>query len=183
MKHLIFESDRIRVRTLSYSDIPIVTRWWNNGALMKEMGFVNGMGITESSLLRRFKKQLEADDTTILDSRMFIVTDRKTGREIGELQYGELNLQDKKCRLAVKIAELDYQGKGLGEESLSLFIDYLVSEFGLNKIQIDTIHDNVRAYNLYKKLGFVEIERVKDFWTDDRGHKHDIIFMEKVLDS
>ena len=81
----------------------------------------------------------------------------------------------------MKISELSYQGKGLGEEALSAFINYLTSEFGLNKIEIDTIHDNIRAYNLYKKLGFQEVERIKDFWTDDQGNKHDIIFMEKVI--
>lgn len=180
MKNIIFESDRIRVRTLDYSDIPIITRWWNDGSLMKDMGFINGMGITESSLFSRFEKQL-SDGNAILESRMFIITDIKTDNEIGELQYGELDLKNKKCRIAIKISEISYQGKGLGEESLSLFIDYLTSEFSLNKIEIDTIHDNIRAYRLYKKLGFEEIERIKDYWTDDQGNKHDIIFMEKVI--
>ncbi|NLK42995.1 MAG: GNAT family N-acetyltransferase [Tissierellia bacterium] len=169
----------MRVRKLTYSDIPIITRWWNNGLLMKDMGFINGMGVTESSLYSRFKNQLSNDG--ILESRMFIITDIKTGKEIGELQYGELDLKEKKCRVAMKISELSYQGKGLGEEALSAFINYLTSEFGLNKIEIDTIHDNIRAYNLYKKLGFQEVERIKDFWTDDQGNKHDIIFMEKVI--
>lgn len=177
MENVIFESNRIRVRKLNYSDIPIITRWWNDGILMKDMGFINGMGVTESSLLSRFNKQLN-DKDTILESRMYIITDIKTGKEIGELQYGELDLKDKKCRIAIKISEISYQGKGLGEEALSLFIDYLVSEFGLNKIEIDTIHDNIRAYRLYKKLGFKEVERIKDYWTDDQGIKHDIIFME-----
>lgn len=180
MKNIIFESSRIRVRKLNHSDIPIITRWWNDGLLMKDMGFINGMGITESSLLSRFEKQL-SDNNAILESRMFIITDIKTGKEIGELQYGELDFRNKKCRIAIKISEINYQGKGLGEESLSLFIDYLTSEFGLNKIEIDTIHDNIRAYRLYEKLGFKEVERIKDYWTDDQGNKHDIIFMEKII--
>ncbi|MDR7870130.1 MAG: GNAT family N-acetyltransferase [Tissierellaceae bacterium] len=179
MKDIIIESNRIQVRQLRCSDIPIVAKWWNDGSIMKDMGFINGMGVTESSLLSRFKEQFNND--TILESRMFIILDIKTGKEIGELQYGELDLKNKKCRIAIKISETNYQGKGLGEESLSLFIDYLASEFYLNKIEIDTIHDNIRAYKLYRKLGFKEIERVKDFWTDDQGNNHDIIFMEKVI--
>ena len=58
MKKTIFESNRIRVRKLNYSDIPIITKWWNDGLLMKDMGFINGMGVTETSLLSRFEKQL-----------------------------------------------------------------------------------------------------------------------------
>ncbi len=38
MKDVIFETNRIRVRKLTYSDIPIITKWWNNGLLMKDMG-------------------------------------------------------------------------------------------------------------------------------------------------
>lgn len=180
INQVIFESNRIRVRRLNQADIPIIAIWWNDGALMKDMGFINGMGVTESGLFLRFNKQL-SDQESVLEGRMFIITDIKTGKEIGELQYGELNLEKKRCRIAIKIAEIGFQGKGIGEEALSLFIDYLISEFGLKKIEIDTIHDNVRAYNLYKKLGFEDVERIKDFWTDDQGIKHDIIFMEKVV--
>ncbi len=180
MNNIIFESNRIKVRKLNYSDIPTITSWWNDGVLMKDMGFVNGMGVTESSLLSRFNEQLN-NDHTILKSRIFIITDVKTGKAIGELQYGELDLKNKKCRIALKISDIEFQGKGLGEEALSLFIDYLTSEFGLNKIEIDTIHDNIRAYRLYQKLGFNEIERIKDYWTDDQGNNHDIIFMEKII--
>lgn len=32
------------------------------------------------------------------------------GKEIGELQYGEQDLENKKCRIAIKVAEIDYQG-------------------------------------------------------------------------
>lgn len=182
MKNIIFESNRISVRKLTHSDIPIITRWWNNGLLMKDMGFINGLDVTEQSLYARFEKQIN-DEDSILESRMYIISDIKTGKEIGELQYGELNLEEKKCRIAIKISEISYQGKGLGEEALSLFIDYLICEFDLKKIEIDTIHDNKRAYNLYKKLGFREVERIKDFWTDDQGNNHDIIFMEKKFNN
>ena len=180
MKNVVFESERIKVRMLKRSDIPILTGWWNNGLLMKDMGFINGMGVTEPSLLSRFNRQLN-DKNSILKNRMYIITDIETGKEIGELQYGELDLEDRKCRIAIKISDIDFQGKGFGKEALSHFIDYLVSQFSLKKIEIDTIHDNVRAYNLYKKLGFIEIERIKDYWSDDQGIKHDIIFMEKEI--
>ncbi len=180
MSNIILQSERISIRKLAYSDIPILTSWWNNGLLMKDMGFSNGMGVTEPQLLSRFRKQLD-DEDSVLESRMFIITDNITGKEIGELQYGELDLENRKCRIAIKVAELEFQGKGIGQEALSLFMDYLTSEFSLNKIEIDTIHDNIRAYSLYKKLGFREVEIIKDYWTDDLGNKHDIIFMEKIV--
>jgi len=177
MKDFVFSTDRLGVRNLTHTDITLITRWWNDGNIMKDMGFVNGMGVTESDIYSRFENQLK-NNSAILERRIYIITDKKTGKAIGELQYGELDLESKKCRIGIKISETEYQGKGLGKEALMHFIKYLKSEFGLKKIEIDTIHDNIRAYSLYKKLGFKEVQRIKDFWTDDQGKKHDIIFME-----
>ncbi|NLM97472.1 MAG: hypothetical protein GX175_07690 [Halanaerobiaceae bacterium] len=73
---MIFESDRIIVRKLTYSDIPIITGWWNNGQLMKDMGFKDGLGVTKKCLYERFEKELN-DQDSILESRMYIILDKK----------------------------------------------------------------------------------------------------------
>lgn len=55
---MIFESDRIIVRKLTYSDIPIITGWWNNGQLMKDMGFKDGLGVTKNVFMKDLRKSL-----------------------------------------------------------------------------------------------------------------------------
>lgn len=57
------------------------------------------------------------------------------------------------------IAEKSSRRKGLGYESLKLFITYLISNFNV-KIFIAKIgYDNKASINLFKKLGFKEMSQ------------------------
>jgi len=49
-----------------------------------------------------------------------------------------------------------FWGKKLSYPSYQRFIDYLFINYDLNKISLEVLSTNVRAYNLYKKLGFVQ---------------------------
>lgn len=144
---------------------------------MASVGFRKGLGVAVAQLEQRFAGEINDPDPQ-RDSRRYVIVDLENNRPIGELVYGELDLEQGKCRVGIKICELDYQGKGYGWESMTVFLDYLFERFKLKKIEIDTLADNVRAYNLYKKLGFRETRIEKGFWTDPDGNAHDVIFME-----
>jgi RimJ/RimL family protein N-acetyltransferase len=50
----------------------------------------------------------------------------------------------------------DFRGKKLAYPAYIQFISFLFNEYGLNKISLEVLATNVRAYNLYKKLGFIK---------------------------
>jgi RimJ/RimL family protein N-acetyltransferase len=49
-----------------------------------------------------------------------------------------------------------FWGEKLAYPSYKKFIDYLFINYDLNKISLEVLSTNNRAYNLYKKLGFVQ---------------------------
>lgn len=49
----------------------------------------------------------------------------------------------------------DYRGKGLAYEAYRLFIPFIIKQYNLHKVSLEVLATNVRAYNLYVKLGFV----------------------------
>lgn len=51
----------------------------------------------------------------------------------------------------------DFRGFGLGYLSYLKFIEKLHEEFGIAKLNLEVLETNVRAKNLYLKLGFVEV--------------------------
>lgn len=61
-----------------------------------------------------------------------------------------------------------FWGKKLAYPSYQKFIDYLFTKYNLNKISLEVLSTNVRAYTLYKKLGFVQegIKRQEIFKQD-----------------
>jgi diamine N-acetyltransferase len=59
-------------------------------------------------------------------------------------------------------ADLDsqYHGKGLAYKSYMKFIPYLFQTYGLNKISLEVLENNVKAIGLYNKIGF-KVEGIK----------------------
>jgi RimJ/RimL family protein N-acetyltransferase len=71
----------------------------------------------------------------------------------------------------------DFRGLGLGYLSYLKFIDKMYNEFNVNSIKLEVISTNVRAKNLYHKLGFVKIGISEDKVIRD-GVEIDSIIME-----
>lgn len=166
----IIKTNKIMVRPVKVSDAEIFFKWWNNGELMKDVGFSKGLNISLEKIKERF---------SIMDkTKIFIIYDTVSKEPIGELSYGELNNEEKSCRIGIKICEVSLQGKHYGHEALCAFLDYLYSELDLNIIYIDTFLNNVRALNLYKKIGSETLEIKENFWTNPEGTSFDVIFLK-----
>lgn len=174
---IVYEADRIAIRELEQEDTELFAAWWNNGELMKDVGFREGMGITAASLKEDFAAEI-ADKDPFRKRRRYVAVDKKSRVPIGELVYGNLDMEKQSCGIGLKICEINLQGKGLGHETLISFMKYLDNKFFLHTYEIDTLKDNIRAYSLYKKVGFREVKTMENFWTDPDGVSHDLIFME-----
>ncbi|MDD2431781.1 MAG: GNAT family protein [Firmicutes bacterium] len=174
---VVAEGEKIKIRPISLEDVPQFVKWWNDGELMASVGFSRGLGVTEAKLYDDFNEEI-SDPSSLRERRRYVVLDKVNDLPIGELVYGQLDLAENKCRIGIKICELSYQGKGFGKDALVTFILFLFNHFDLQKIEIDTLADNLRAYSLYKKVGFRETKKESKFWQDPDGIWHDVIFME-----
>ncbi|WP_233573237.1 GNAT family N-acetyltransferase [Leptotrichia sp. OH3620_COT-345] len=54
-----------------------------------------------------------------------------------------------------------YQGKGYGTEAVNLILDYGFSLLNLRSISLSVFEYNEIGYNLYKKVGFREVGRLR----------------------
>jgi RimJ/RimL family protein N-acetyltransferase len=75
----------------------------------------------------------------------------------------------------------DFRGRGLAYEAYCKFIPFLFKKYNLNKIFLEVLITNIRAYNLYVKLGFVR-EGVKRQEVLKNGKYIDSIFMSILKD-
>ncbi len=175
---ILASGSKVTIRNIQMEDIDQFVQWWNNGDLMASVGFRKGLGITKEQLEPKFTKQIAEKNPLKCDNRLYMILDLETKKAIGELAYGQLDIEKGSCRIGMKICELSYQGHGYGEDALITFINYLYKELGLEKIEIDTLADNLRALSLYEKVGFVRTSEVKNYWTDPDGISHDVVFLE-----
>ncbi len=63
--------------------------------------------------------------------------------------------------VGITIQEESYWGKGLGTETLALWVDYLFNQMRLTRIGFTTWQGNPMMLGLGRKLGFVEEARIR----------------------
>jgi len=160
--------NKIKLRKANPEDSNTLCRWYADGRIMIHVGFANG--IKKDA----YKLGLKLANQTSKSTLFIIMT--KDNIPIGECNYNDLNVD--RCSIGLKIGELSYQGKGYGEDALRTFIKYLFSTYTLKYIELDTLVKNVRAQNLYKKIGFKEIGIEEKCWTDPTGIKRSAIKMQ-----
>lgn len=81
--------------------------------------------------------------------------------------------------IGITIGEPEGRGKGIGYQAIQ-FLEKQIRLAGLNRIELGVFEFNVQAQNLYRKMGYKEIAKIKDFtyWQDQMWYD---IRMEKYL--
>lgn len=91
---------------------------------------------------------------------------------------GLKNLEEKQAELWIYIGDNSYKSKGLGKKACEKLMEFGFKNLKLEKIYLHLANFNIIAQNLYKKLGFAEIElneESKKIW----GNKGiDVVKME-----
>ncbi len=158
--------DDMVIRKANVEDAKTLCDWWNNGELMKDVGFPNGLG-----------KRVEEVEKQIVEGKKVLLMLLLGNKPIGEAVYGDLN--NGICEIGIKICEINLQGRGYGKRFLSLFINELF-DTGYEKIVLDTDLENIRAQKLYEKVGFKRLRVHKNSWRNQVGEVRSSVDFELV---
>jgi len=175
---IVAKGKKTAIRPITLEDAEIFARWWNDGRVMKDVGFPEGLGISLEKVREDFQKEIREGKKGFPDSRRFVILDRLTDQPVGEISFGKIDYSKRSCRIGMKIGKVTEQGKGLGADALQTFMDYLYDRYGFWSIDIDVLSDNQRALGLYQKVGFVIEEEVQNYWTDPSGNHRDVVFLK-----
>jgi len=75
-------------------------------------------------------------------------------REIGYFRISNYSPENKNLYIGADIHPL-FTNRGLGYKAYKDFIPFIFKKYDLHKISLEVLEDNYKAFNLYKKLGFV----------------------------
>ncbi|MFX1418812.1 MAG: GNAT family N-acetyltransferase [Promethearchaeota archaeon] len=118
---------------------------------------------------------LKNREDTILFS---IVIPNEDGSEklIGNCGIHKIDWKNRVGEVGIVIGEKEYQNKGFGTEAMELLLEYGFKTANLNRLELYTYDFNIGASKSYKKVGFVEEGRRRQFiWIN--GSYHDAILM------
>lgn len=125
---------------------------------------------------RRFtlEESLEWFKTTKPDYWAIILNDQM----IGYFRISNHSKQNENLYIGCDLHK-GWRGKGLGYQAYLQFVPFLFETYGLHKISLEVLATNIRALNLYKRLGF-KVEGTKREEVLKKGMYLDSIIMSML---
>ena len=162
----------IRLRALEPEDLELLYTWENND--------INWVYSNTISPFSRFtlKRYIENSHKNIYETgqlRLMIdhIEDKKT---IGTIDLFEFDPFHKRAGIGILIADESYRRKGFAALSLKCLIQYCFKTLQLHQLYCNILANNTKSIELFKKQGFVEIGRKKDWIQTDNGYLDEYIF-------
>jgi len=115
------------------------------------------------------------------DQIHFVIAEKESAKYLGQVDIIHIDWKNRFAEFGIVIPAESNQNKGIGSEAIHLLQDYVFRKLNLNRLQLNLHEYNLRAYNCYKKCGFIEEGRLrKHFFTN--GQYWDTISMSILKD-
>jgi RimJ/RimL family protein N-acetyltransferase len=145
----------IVIRETSEGDLPALVALWNDGRIMRWVGYPDGLGIDEHGARAWFDQQRLDPD------RHHFVAETDSLGFVGELYY-RVERRHRRAALDIKLRP-EAQGRGLAGAGLRALCELVfAAEPGVDVVWVEPSRENVRARRLYARCGFVPAERPAD---------------------
>ncbi len=95
---------------------------------------------------------------------------------IGSISIHNIDHLNRNAFLGIFIGEEEHRGKGYGAEAIRLILTYGFDTLNLHNIMLSVTADNVEGIACYKKVGFQEVGRWRE-WVFKDGKYIDRIYM------
>jgi RimJ/RimL family protein N-acetyltransferase len=168
----MLEGKQIKLGPIRREYIESFLKWFNDPEIIQYLVPFRPMTrMAEEEWLENIKNR---EDTIHLS----ILIPHEDGPEtlIGNCGLHKIDWKNRVAEVAIVIGEKEYQNKGYGTEAMELLLEYGFNTVNLNRIELLTYVFNERALKSYKKVGFIEEGRKRQFvWKN--GKYHDAIMM------
>lgn len=162
--------DKIVLRPIRDADTELIVKWRNNDRVRNN--FIYRGPFTEA-----IHNQWMQDKVKTGEVIQYIIEYGKT--PVGSVYYRDLDYQNNSAEFGIFIGEDNAIGKGVGKESIPLFLTLGFQVLGLHRVSLRHLAQNEIAHRLYLKTGFREEGCFKDLVFLD-GQYHDVVFMAVI---
>lgn len=168
------QGERIILRQTSESDLDDLQQLWNDGRVMKWVGFPDGMGYDRGAINEWFVN-LEANPARY----HFVVI--AAGRGFCGETYYAVDLEHQRAGLDIKLVP-EAQGQGFAMDALKTLIRHVfATEAGVDSVWTQPSRANKSARRLYRRCGLrpaqrpAEIKEGESYWALSRETRKEIV--------
>jgi len=165
---ILKKGEGVALRDARSSDIRDYKRWMLGGEWKDFDAPWEYKDMSEDEVVKRFGSLFLKDKT---EPRKCAIISTLEDKPIGWVNRYSENEHHALFLLGIDICEDEHLGKGLGTESLTLWINYLFENSDIHKVGLQTYSFNIRMKKLAEKLCFTEegVDREIVHW-DGRWH-------------
>ena len=142
------DNNKIMINETTISDLDNVALLWNDGDVMKFVGFPNGLGVTKRTLEEKWLPSINNNE----NRRHYSIYHDDLGY-CGESYYEVI--KNGKAALDIKLFS-KARGKGIAFSGLKHAIDNAFYKSNAKSVYVDPQKINTKALSLYNKFGFRE---------------------------
>jgi diamine N-acetyltransferase len=162
----------VRLRALEPEDLELLYNWENNNDYWI---ISNTVSPFSKYTLKRYIENSHKNIYETGQLRLMIdyVPEKKT---IGTIDIFDFDPYHKRAGIGILIANDEYRRKGLATMALTGLIDYCFKTLLVHQLFCSIIENNCESIELFRKLGFTEIGKKKDWIRTSEGYLNEIMF-------
>ncbi|MBE6029269.1 MAG: GNAT family N-acetyltransferase [Clostridiales bacterium] len=168
------ETDNYIIRDVQFSDYEYFARWEVDPDMTKYFALDKDRTyedvVTEGFAFK--------EDKSVID---LTITEKSTGNPLGRIIISRIEPHYKSLDITKIYIGGDRRGQGIGREVLIGLMKYLFEELDMQRVTLDYFTGNVKAANLYRRLGFVDEGVARNACSKD-GIYYDLNLMSILRD-
>ena len=168
------EGDQVYLSPMSIEDAETYCRWLNDPLIAGN--------IARTDKADSLTAELEyIEKTHKKNAHIYAIVNNETDTLVGNIGIEEIDNTSRTATIGVFIGDEENRGKGFGSEALRLACRYAFDRLNMHSLHLWVFSFNERAMNVYKKVGFKEVGRMRESYYLD-GKYHDSILMDILRD-
>jgi RimJ/RimL family protein N-acetyltransferase len=154
----MIEGTHVNIRAREPEDADTIWRWLNDREVQWFMGnrYPWSLAAEHEWMRDRTKQPPRFEDQSFC-------IETKDGRLIGTLGLHEITPENRSGSMGIMIGEKDCWSQGYGADAVLSLLRFGFAEMNLHRVQLEVYADNLRAIACYKKCGFVEEVRLRQY--------------------
>lgn len=158
---------------MNEDDFELCAEWFNDMEI--------AVGIGEAGCHYTYVNSKDMMDAFCKREHYFTIVESEKNAPIGICWLKNVNTLERNAEIVILIGNKNYLGKGYGEESINLLLDYSFNIINLNNIMLSVYAFNKRAIKCYEKCGFkIFGVRRKSFTIGKKSY--DEVYMDIMAD-
>ncbi len=160
----MLKGQKVNIRPMETDDLELLYKW---NTEQEHMGDYMGANMAYKDIYIENIKNNFSDYYTF-----FAIIEDKENKPIGIIEYHSQKNNQGVGDIGIMLAIPETRGKGIGEEALELFVDYLFKTRVLARIQFQTRVENIAMRSIGEKVGFT-VEGILRSYRFDQGMHRD----------